>query len=152
LTVFSYRQYGLLVDRPLLLQNNAARENNWLGIKLEGTQCNRDAVSARINWTVGGKKWSRLKNNGGSFLSSHDPREVLGLGSATKIDALEIHWPAPSKQIDKVTNLAINRYVRIVEGKMDHLIRPLRAACNSTILLVVPMSTIISISPALPQR
>jgi len=111
-----------------------------------------DAVSARIDWTVGEKKWSRLKNNGGSFLSSHDPREVLGLGSATKIDALKSNWPAPSKQIDKVTNLAINRYVRIVEGKMDLLIRPLRAACNSTILLVVPMSTIISISPALPQR
>jgi len=108
---------GVNGDRPLLLQNNAAKGNNWLGIKLEGVQCSRDAVGARIDWTVAGKKQSRLKNNGGSYLSSHDPREVLGLGSSTKIDELEIHWPAPSKQVDKMTNLAVNRYVRIVEGK-----------------------------------
>lgn len=108
---------GVNGDRPLLLQNNAAKDNNWLGIKLEGVQCNRDAIGTRIDWTVGGKKQSRLKNNGGSYLSSHDLREVLGLGSATKIDELEIHWAAPSKQVDKLTNLAVNRYIHIVEGK-----------------------------------
>jgi hypothetical protein len=37
-----------------------------------------------------------LKNNGGSYLSSHDPREVLGAGSAGKIDWVEITWPQPS--------------------------------------------------------
>jgi hypothetical protein len=102
---------------PLLLKNNAAKGNKWLGLKLEGTQCNRDAVGAKIYWTAGGKKRSRLKNNGGSYLSSHDPREVLGICSAANIDELEIHWPAPSKQVDKLTNLPINRYVRVVEGK-----------------------------------
>ena len=108
---------GINGDRPLLLQNNAAQGNNWLGIKLEGVQCNRDAIGARIDWSILGKKKSRLNNNGGSYLSSHDPRVVLGLGNATKIDELEIHWPAPSKQVDKLTNVAANRYVRIVEGK-----------------------------------
>ena len=108
---------GINGDRPLLLQNNAAQGNNWLGIKLEGVQCNRDAIGARIDWSILGKKKSCLKSNGGSYLSSHDPRVVLGLGDATKIDQLEIHWPAPSKQVDKLTNVAANRYLRIVEGK-----------------------------------
>ena len=67
--------------------------------------------------TASGKRRFRLKNNGGSYLSSHDPREVLGIGKAAKVDELEIHWPAPSKQVDKLTNLPLNRYVRIVEGK-----------------------------------
>jgi hypothetical protein len=58
-----------------------------------------------------------LKNNGGSFLSSHDPREVLGVGSANKIDELEIHWPGPSKRIDMFAQVPINRYVRVVEGR-----------------------------------
>jgi len=102
---------------PLLLRNQAAKGNNWLGIQLEGVRSNRDAIGAKIVWTAGGKKRSRLKSNGGSYLSSHDPREVLGMGATAKIDELEIHWPAPSKQIDKLTNLPINRYVRIVEGK-----------------------------------
>ncbi len=102
---------------PLLLKNNAAAGNNWLGLKLEGVTCNRDAVGAKIFWTAGGKKRSRLKNNGGSYLSSHDPREVLGIGKAGKIDELEIHWPAPSKQVDRIKDLPINKYVHIIEGK-----------------------------------
>jgi len=100
----------------LLLKNNAAKGNNWLGLKLEGVHCNHDAIGARIYWTAAGKKRYRLKNNGGSYLSSHDPREVLGIGSASKIDELEIRWPAPSKQIDKFAQVPINRYVRVVEG------------------------------------
>ena len=102
---------------PVLLKNNAAKGNNWLGLKLEGVTCNRDAIGARMVWKAGGKRGERLKNNGGSYLSSHDPREVLGIGAATKLDELEIHWPAPSKQIEKLTNLAPNRYLHIVEGK-----------------------------------
>ena len=100
-----------------MLKNDAAKGNNWLGIKLEGATCNRDAIGARILWKAGGKLRHRLKNNGGSYLSSHDLREVLGIGAAEKIDELEIHWPAPSKRIEKLTNLASNRYIHIVEGK-----------------------------------
>jgi hypothetical protein len=102
---------------PVLLKNNAAQGNNWLGLKLEGVTCNRDAVGARIVWTAGGKVRHRLKNNGGSYLSSHDPREVLGIGKAAKIDSVEIHWPGPSKQVDRITNPPLNKYVRVVEGK-----------------------------------
>jgi hypothetical protein len=104
-------------DAPLLLKNNAARGNNWLGVKLEGVTCNRDAIGARVYWTAGGKRRCRLWNSGGSYLSSHDPRQVLGIGTARSIDELEIHWPGPSKQIDKLTGLPMNQYVRIVEGK-----------------------------------
>src|SRR5262249_42269071 len=101
---------------PLLLRNNAAKGNNWLGLKLEGTECNRDAVGAKISWTAGSKKRTRFKSNGGSYLSSHDPREVLGIGTATHIDELEIRWPAPSKHVETLKDLACNRYIHIQEG------------------------------------
>jgi hypothetical protein len=104
-------------DRPLLLKNNAAAGNNWLGLRLEGVTANRDAIGARIVWTAGGKTFHRLKNSGGSYLSSHDPREVLGIGTAEKIDSVEIHWPGPSKQVDRFTQLPLNTYVKVVEGK-----------------------------------
>jgi hypothetical protein len=61
-------------------------------------------------------KRSRLKNSGGSYLSSHDPREVLGLGTATKLDWLEVRWPAPSTRVERFTGLAIGKYTTIVEG------------------------------------
>jgi hypothetical protein len=108
---------GINGGAPVLLKNNAAKGNHWLGLKLEGVTCNRDAIGARILWKAGGKLRQRLKNNGGSFLSSHDPREVLGIGSAAQIDELEIHWPAPSKRIEKLANVAPNRYIHIVEGR-----------------------------------
>jgi len=104
-------------DAPLLLKNNTTKVNNWLGIQLEGVTSNRDGIGAKIYWSAAGKRRCRLKNSGGSYLSSHDPRQVLGIGSAGKIDELEIHWPGPSKQVDKLTNPPINQYIRVVEGK-----------------------------------
>ena len=58
---------------------------------------------------------TKLKNGGGSYLSSHDPRELLGLGASAKIDWLEIKWPLPSGKVQRLENLAADRYVSIVE-------------------------------------
>jgi hypothetical protein len=104
---------------PVLLHNRcgSGSSNHFLGVKLVGTSCNRDAIGARITWSAGGVIRTKLKNSGGSYLSSHDPREVLGLGSARKIDSLEIKWPLPSGKVQRFTDLPIDRYVTIVEGK-----------------------------------
>jgi hypothetical protein len=103
-------------EPPLLLRNVAMAGNHWAGLKLHGRRCNRDAVGARITWSAGGVTRSRLKAGGGSYLSSHDPREVLGLGPSTKIDWLEIRWPLPSGRTERFSNVPIDRYVTIVEG------------------------------------
>ncbi|MCY4585423.1 MAG: CRTAC1 family protein [Bryobacterales bacterium] len=104
-------------EAPLLLRNRAARGNHWVGLKLEGVHCNRDAIGARITWSCGGKKRSRLRTGGGSYLSSHDPREVLGLGAATKVDWIEIDWPRPSETVERLSAVPIDRYVHVIEGK-----------------------------------
>jgi hypothetical protein len=100
---------------PVLLRNNAAPDHHWLGLKLVGTKCNRDAIGARLTWSVAGVKHTRLKNGGGSYLSSHDPREVIGLGLATKLDWLEISWPKPSGKKERFTDLPIDKYITITE-------------------------------------
>jgi hypothetical protein len=102
---------------PVLLKNSTGGGNHWLGVKLQGTTCNRDAIGATITWSAGGKQRSRYKSNGGSYLSSHDMRDVLGAGSAAKLDWVEIKWPAPSTRVERLTDLPIDRYVTIVEGK-----------------------------------
>ena len=108
---------GVNGGAPLLLQNRSGTGNHWLGLKLEGRTSNRDAVGTRLAWSAGGKKFSRLKTSGGSYLSSHDPREILGLGQAGKVDWLEIRWPAPSSRVERFANLPGDRYIKIVEGK-----------------------------------
>ena len=104
-------------EAPVLLRNNAPGGNHWLGVTLQGTTCNRDAIGAKITWAFGDVVRSRLKTSGGSYLSSHDTREVLGLGGAAKLEWLEIKWPQPSGRVERITNLPVDRYVRIVEGK-----------------------------------
>src|SRR5215468_8756487 len=81
---------------PVLLKNNAASGNHWLGIRLLGKKANPDAIGARVVWQAADLKRGRLKTGGGSYLASHDPRMVLGIGKRAKIDRLEIHWPQPS--------------------------------------------------------
>ena len=102
---------------PLLLHNQAAPENHWLGIKLVGKKANRDAVGARITYQAGDLKRYRTRVGGGSYLSSHDPRIVLGLGKHTKIDWLEVKWPEPSGVTEKFSDLPIDKYITIVEGE-----------------------------------
>jgi hypothetical protein len=94
----------------------APQGNHWLGVRLIGRKANPDGIGAKIAWQAGDLKRSRLKTGGGSYLSSHDPREVLGIGPRTKIDKLEIRWPQPSGRIETLTDLPIDRYVTIVEG------------------------------------
>lgn len=100
---------------PLLLRNAGGNRNNWLGLQLVATKSNPSATGANVTWQAGGVKRSRLKTSGGSYLASHDPREVLGVGSALKIDNLEIRWP--SGKVDKLTNLPLNTYIKVVEGE-----------------------------------
>jgi enediyne biosynthesis protein E4 len=104
-------------EPPVLLRNNAGAANHWLGVKLQGTRANRDAIGARLTWSAGRLKRSRVKNSGGSYLSSHDPREVLGIGAASKLDWLEVRWPQPGGGAERFTDLPIDRYITIVEGK-----------------------------------
>jgi hypothetical protein len=42
---------------------------------------------------------------------------VLGLGTAAKVDWIEIKWPLPSTRVERFTDLPIDRYVTVVEGK-----------------------------------
>ena len=102
---------------PVLLRNNAGRQNHWLGLRLIGRKANIDAVGAKVVYQAGSLKRHLTKVGGGSYLSSHDPRMVLGLGQHAGIDWLEVHWPQPSGRVDRFTGLPVDRYITITEGK-----------------------------------
>ncbi len=102
-------------EAPVLLRNLAAEGNNWAGLTLRGTRANPDAIGARITWSAGGVKRSRLRSAGGSYLSYSDPRVILGLGKAPKLDWVEIRWPMPSTSVTRLEDLPVGRYTTIVE-------------------------------------
>src|SRR5215469_5705505 len=102
---------------PLLLRNNSGKGNHWLGVRLIGKRANRDAVGALITWHSGDLQRHIFKVGGGSYLASHDPRAVLGVGSRTKIDWVEVKWPKPSALIERFIGLPLDRYITLEEGK-----------------------------------
>ena len=102
-------------EAPLLLRNDGGNRNNWLGLQLVSTKSNPSAVGAVITWQAGGVRRSRLKTSGGSYLASHDPRELLGLGSSPMVESVEIRWP--SGVVDKLSRLPVNTYLKVVEGR-----------------------------------
>ena len=69
---------------PVLLQNNVGAKSHWLGVRLVGKRCNTDAVGAKVTYKAGELTRTRMKVAGGSFLSAHDPRLILGIGQRSK--------------------------------------------------------------------
>jgi hypothetical protein len=101
---------------PLLLRNKVGSHNHWLGVNLRGKKSNPDAIGARVAYQAGDLKRTRMKVGGGSYLSSHDPRMLLGVGKRPKIDWLEVSWPQPGGAKERFTDLPIDRYITIIEG------------------------------------
>jgi enediyne biosynthesis protein E4 len=103
-------------DAPALLRNNIGRQNHWLGVRLIGRKANIDAVGAKVTYKSGDFLRHQFKVGGGSYLSSHDPRMVLGLGQRTAIDWVEVQWPGPSHLVERFANLPVDRYITLTEG------------------------------------
>jgi enediyne biosynthesis protein E4 len=110
---------GINGGAPLLLRNNSRAGNHWIGARLRGVKANRDGVGAILTWRAGGQTRSRLKTTGGSYLSAHDPREVLGLGTASRVEWVDVKWPLPSQRVERFSSFPADRYTTLTEGEGD---------------------------------
>jgi hypothetical protein len=64
---------------------------------------------------AGGVTQTEEIHSGGSYLSQNDTRVHFGLGTANKIDSLEIIWP--SGKVEKLSNLAADKFYFLLEGQ-----------------------------------
>jgi hypothetical protein len=101
-------------DYPELLRNDGGNQNHWLEVLLIGTRSNRDGIGASLKLTSEGFVHVEQAKGGMSYMSANDPRIFFGLGKRSKIESLEITWP--SGQVDKLTNLPIDRILAVKEG------------------------------------
>jgi hypothetical protein len=103
------------LDRPpALLLNETPRPGGTLTLTLRAATPSRSPIGARVTVSAAGRTISRLVVAGTSYLSSHDPRLVLGLGGAQRADRIEIAWP--SGLVESWTDLPEDRSIEIVEG------------------------------------
>lgn len=106
-------------DFPELLRSDPAGDNpggnHWIKVRTIGTKSNRSGIGARILCVTGDHKQIDEVRSGGSWASQNDLRVHFGLGSAAKVDRLEIRWP--SGQVDKVENLTADQLYYVQEAK-----------------------------------
>ena len=101
---------------PSLMRDVSPDHHHWIGLKLiGGPKSPRDAVGAVAYLTAGGIKQRADVLSGGSYESSNDQRPHFGIGDATSVNALEIHWP--SGAVEHVTLPSVDRFFTIQEGK-----------------------------------
>lgn len=101
---------------PALLRDVSPDHNHWVALKLVGGQGSpKDAVGATVYLTAGGIRQRGDVLSGGSFASSNDPRVHFGIGTAGRVDKLEIHWP--SGKVESWQLPAVDRFYTVVEGQ-----------------------------------
>jgi hypothetical protein len=102
-----------LHDHGVLIRNNQGNNNNWVLLKLVGTESNRDGLGATVKVYAGSLMQTAQKRSTTGYLSQNDPRLHFGLGQNTTIDKIEIQWPSGKLQL--IENVKVNQVLTITE-------------------------------------
>lgn len=98
---------------PVILRNNGTK-NHWLGISLIGSKSNRQGLGARIVVIeASGRRQTFDVSTASSYLSSSDPRVLVGLGAVANVTSVEVRWPSGRKQV--ISKPETDRYLTIIE-------------------------------------
>ena len=106
------------------LYENPGFGNHWITVKLEGVRSNRSAIGARIHAVVVDegedvrRSIYRHVNSGGSF-GGNPLRQTIGLGSASRIERLDVFWPTTGIT-QTFADLPVDRVIHIIEGEESY--------------------------------
>jgi hypothetical protein len=108
--------YSHLAGPLALLRNDTETVNHWVRLELigDGKKSNRNAIGARIDIEAGGRKQVRWLHGGGSYLSASERRQLVGLGTAARVERVTITWPSGRRQ--EFRDLESRRWWRFHEG------------------------------------
>jgi len=98
-----------------LVHNVSTNTGHWIAIKLKGTKSNRDGIGARVEVFAADKRQTAERVAGSGYLSQDDGRLHFGLGAATAIDKLIVHWPSGREQT--LEKQAVDRVLTVEEPK-----------------------------------
>jgi hypothetical protein len=105
-------------EPPSLLLNTNKSPNHRVLFQLVGTKSNRAAIGSRVTIHAGRMTQFDEVRGGGSYLSQNDLRIHFGLGSATKIESIEVRWP--TGKTESFQNVAVDKIYTITEGQGIH--------------------------------
>jgi hypothetical protein len=101
-------------DNIFLWKNTSIATNNWLKVKLEGTQSNKNGIGSLIEISLNGEKQYRYTLCGEGYLSQNSATEIFGLGTRTIVDYIKVKWLSGVEDI--LYNVNTNQLLNITEG------------------------------------
>ena len=101
-----------IAGNPLLLHNETANDNSWVGLQLRGTKSNRDAIGASVQISSVQCHPVRHGSQRRQLLVTQRSAITFGLGACKKIDRVMVKWPRGGTQV--VTDVPVNAY-RVIE-------------------------------------
>ena len=110
------------------LRNELENGAQFIALQLQGKNCNRDAIGARVELRLQGATQPIVRSlrGGDGFLSQSSKSIHIGLGPDAEIDDLIIHWPGGEPQ--RLTGIETEQRYLIVQGspasKMELAARP----------------------------
>ena len=99
------------------LRNDMNSDHHYVALRLEGRTCNRDAIGARIELSVKGNTPQMLVHTlraGDGYLSQSSKWVHVGIGSATEVRRLVVHWPGGDRE--EFSEVRVDQRQRIVQG------------------------------------
>jgi hypothetical protein len=105
--------------RARLYRNVVPRRGHWLLVRAVDPALHRDAYGAEITVRAGGRRRVSGIYPGQGYLCSHDPRAHFGLGSAARVDAIEVRWPDGVRE--RFAGRPADQVVRLVKGQGKRL-------------------------------
>ena len=100
-------------NRLLIYKNSVREENSWIEVELKGTRSNASAIGSIVKVYWNGQVQRQVVSGGMGFSSQNQRRLHFGLGTAAKVDKIEILWPSGKKQ--DVIDPAIGKLIEITE-------------------------------------
>jgi len=109
--------------RVQFYRNQLESSGRFLTVDLQGVNCNRDAIGARVEVEAGGHVFKKTLYAGDSYLAQSSKRLHFGLGKAERVERLSVRWPDGTR--DEYRDLAVDGRFLVVQGQAE--IRPVPA-------------------------
>ncbi len=98
-------------EKSSVVYCNTGNSNNWLRIKLIGTQSNRFDIGAKVIVLTNTHQMLKTVNSGTGFCQP-SAEAYFGLGANTKAEKVEVYWP--SGRVQRLSDVG-NQVVEVVE-------------------------------------
>ncbi|MGY8771120.1 MAG: CRTAC1 family protein [Pirellulales bacterium] len=108
---------------PVVLLRNKLPNRRWVRVQLQGTQSNRDAISARTTVTQGESFIRRWVTSGSGYLSQMDTRIILPILGDEKLEVV-VDWPHGTTEVFSDLNERSTNVLIEGKGKQVEILKP----------------------------